>query len=129
MKASPEPEARDWRGLLSALVQRNTAARVDQPGVNEVVVHVPTRKPWYLRRPPVSWLVPVRQERTVRLDRLGAEVWRMCDGTRTVESVVEQFADAHGLTFHEARVSVTGYLSALVQRGVLAMVLREGQTE
>lgn len=129
MKEPRERDAGDWRALLRAVPQPNAAARVDQPSRDEVVVRVPTRRPWYLQAPPLSWVVPVRPERTVRLDRLGAEVWRMCDGRCTVESVVERFARSHGLTFHEARVSVTGYLSALVQRGVLAMVLREGQTE
>ena len=129
MKDAPESNDRDWRRLLDAVPQQNTAARVSDSSADEVVVHVPTRRPWYLRQPPLSWVVPVRSERTVRLDRLGAEIWRLCDGRAAVESVVEQFASTHGLTFHEARVSVTGYLSALVQRGVLAMVLREGQTE
>ena len=127
--AAPERDVRDWRPLLRAVPQRNVAARVDRSSTDETVVRVPTQRPWYLAVPPLSWMVPVRPERTVRLDRLGAEVWGMCDGTCTVESVVERFAGSHGLTFHEARVSVTGYLSALVQRGVLAMVLREGQTE
>ena len=59
------------------------------------------------------------------LDRLGAEVWRLCDGKRTVEEVVDLFGERHALTFHESRVAVTLYLKALLQRGVLAIVIPE----
>ena len=58
----------------------------------------------------------------MRLDRLGSQVWQLCDGVRTVEDVVDEFARLHRLTFHEARASVTAYLKMLVQRGVLAML-------
>jgi len=55
--------------------------------------------------------------------RLGSQVWRWCDGERTVEAVVDAFAAAHGLTFHEARVAVAGYVSSLVKRGALAIAM------
>ena len=57
------------------------------------------------------------------LDHLGVEVWERCDGTRTVEQVVDEFAQKHALSFHESRVMVTEYLRELIQRGVLAIGL------
>ncbi|MFH1731971.1 MAG: PqqD family protein [Planctomycetota bacterium] len=118
------PDADSWKRMLDARAVRNTAARADQGEPDAVVVHVKTVRPWYMV-PPVSWIVPHRPERRVELDRLGSQVWRLCDGERTVETVVDSFAADHELTFHEARVAVAGYISSLVKRGVLAIVMPE----
>jgi len=67
----------------------------------------------------------VGEKRTLRLDRLGSEVWDLCDGQRTGEGVVDDFAQRHRLTFHEARAAVTVYLKTLVQRGALALEMPE----
>jgi hypothetical protein len=113
-----------WRPMLAARPVRNRAASVSERGGGEVTVAVRVRRPAWLV-PPLSWIVPLRPTRTVHLDRLGTEVWRLCDGERTVEQVVDAFAARHGLSFHEARVAVTSYLGGLVQRGALAVVTQE----
>ncbi len=102
---------------------RNVAAEAVSDAGGDLKIAVATRRPRWLV-PPLSWLVPFKPQRTVRLDNLGGEVWRLCDGERTVEAIIVEFAARHGLTFHEARVAVTGYLSQLVQRGVLAVAIR-----
>jgi len=56
---------------------------------------------------------------------LGRRLWQDCDGRRTVEEIVDRFRDEHRLTFHEARAAVSGYLQGLIQRGVLAIVMRD----
>jgi hypothetical protein len=58
----------------------------------------------------------------VILDRVGTRLWKMCDGKKTVEQLVDFFAAQYELSFHEARAAVSGHLKALVQRGALAMV-------
>lgn len=115
--------AASWRRMLEARPLANAAARPEPDAAGGVVVHVPRKKSPY--RPPLSWIVRVRRERRVEMDTLGAFVWRLCDGTRTVGQIVDAFAQRHRLTFHEARVAVTGYLAALIQRGVLAIQLQE----
>jgi hypothetical protein len=49
----------------------------------------------------------------------------LCDGKATVESIIDEFAARHRLSFHESRVAVTGYLKTLIRRGVLAIELSE----
>ncbi len=112
-----------WRRMLEATPVVNEAAQVtpDGPGL---AVTVPLQAPPG-RAKPLSWLLLARKERTVRLDALGKQVWDLCDGTRTVEGIVDAFAQRHHLTFHESRVSVTEYLKRLVQRGALAVALVE----
>jgi hypothetical protein len=109
--------------MLDARPLHNAAASVIEDG-DTVTLAVPTERPrWHV--PPLSWIVRLAPQRTVRLDRLGTEVWRLCDGERTVEAVVEAFAERHGLSFHEGRVAVTGYLRMLVQRGALAVAMAD----
>jgi hypothetical protein len=110
--------------MLEARPLRNQAARLETSG-RGVVVYVRQQRPPALARPPLSWIVPYREESCSTLDALGTEVWNLCDGRRTVESIVDTFKDCHGLSFHEARVAVTEYLRVLVQRGVLAVALRD----
>ncbi len=122
-----------WKRMLSARPVHNMAARVDEldgpstsPGSDAVVVYVKNVRPWYML-PPLSWIVPHRRERRVVLDRVGSQMWRQCDGERTVEAVIDAFAATHDLTFHEARVAVTTYIKSLVKRGVLVIVMPKEQ--
>jgi len=111
--------------MLSAQPVPNAAAETVREASGELAVAVRRKRPrWHV--PPLSWVVPLKPTRTVRLDPLGAQVWALCDGERTVEAIVDAFAVEHGLSFHEARVAVTGYLSQLVQRGALAVAMKEG---
>jgi len=108
--------------MLDARPVRNAAIVVDGDSATGLRLSVRLRRPRYLV-PPLSWLVPHRSARTMRLDPLGSQVWELCDGERTVEAIVDAFAERHRLTFHEARVAVTGYLQQLVQRGALAIAM------
>ena len=114
----------DWRSMLMARPLHNAKARVERDARGGLFVYVHAVRPRYLV-PPISWVVPFRNERRVCLDRLGIRVWELCDGKRTVEDVIDAFVGNYGLTFHEARVAVTSYIRTLVQRGVLAVELRE----
>ena len=113
------PLETSWRTMLEATPLRNAGADVaEADGIVRIALR--TQKPRWLV-PPLSWLLPLRRTRAVQLDRVGSRVWRLCDGERTVEQVVDEFARVYRLSFHEARVAVTGYLKQLVQRGALAI--------
>jgi len=58
----------------------------------------------------------------VELDALGRQVFVACDGSRTTEQIVEEFAERHRLRFHEARLSVLTFLRSLVERNLVALV-------
>jgi hypothetical protein len=108
-----------WVNMLQAKPLQNKAAQVDW-GFENVTVTVPRTKETHLK-PPFSWIVPVSRERSTKLDKLGRQVWEQCNGRFTTEQIIDNFARTHALTFHEARVSVTGYLKGLIQRGILAV--------
>ena len=126
--ATPGGAAGSWKRMLLARPVRNAAesAEVDSEGC--ATIQIKTAKPWYMV-PPLSWIVPVRPKRGVMLDRIGTQIWQLCDGEKTVEEVIDAFAARHRLTFHEARAAVTSYVKTLVQRGVLAIVSPKEQEQ
>ena len=109
--------------MLKAVLIPNRAARVvrEEPD-GSLMLAVPTRKPSFFRGL-INWLVRVPQERLTVLDPLGAGIWKSCDGKRSVEEIAVRFATFHHLSFHESRVSVTGYVTSLLRRGVLAVAV------
>ncbi len=114
--------------MLHAVPLRNAAAAGAVLADGSLNITVPVKKPWF-HRPPVSWVLRIRPLRTYQLDPLGARVWELCDGTRTVEQIVDIFAEKHELTFHEARVAVTQYLRQLIEKGMVAVRLADLKAE
>ena len=121
----PVATDRSWRSMLMARPVRNAAADVHDTSKDKVTIRIKRARPWYMV-PPISWVVPMRSERKLVLDRMGARIWRLCDGKRSVEEIVDVFAERHALTFHESRASVTEYLKELIQRGALAIAVQNG---
>ena len=117
-----------WRQMLESVPLRNVAARAERLADGTVRLYVRKVRPWYMKAP-LSWLLQPRPERCLVLDRLGTEVWELCDGVRKVEDIVDCFAGKHGLTFHEARTAVTTYLKTLIQPGVLAIAVKNRNDE
>ncbi len=115
-----EVDVVSWRAMLEAIPRRNLAAQVELTDAGATRVSVPLRRPWWMIAP-VKWVMHPTGRKTVGLDTLGAEVLELCDGSRSVEQIVVEFAARHRLTFHESRVAVTGFLKSLVQRGTLAI--------
>ena len=122
--AGPEAQEPDgsWQRMLRARPVRNTAAEVKGGGEGGLRITVKKRKPDFLF-PPLSWIIRPRLKGAAELDALGAQVWDMCAGERTVEQIVDDFASRHRLTVHESRVAVTNYMKLLVERGALAVAV------
>ncbi|MDP7254066.1 MAG: PqqD family peptide modification chaperone, partial [Planctomycetota bacterium] len=112
-----------WREMLEARAVQNEAAEIESEEDGSTILNLKTKRPSFFF-PPLSWLIRSPDKQRVSLDRLGTEVWRLCDG-RTVEQIIDLFAEQHGLTFHEARVAVTSYMKSLVERGALAIVVTD----
>ena len=120
MKQAPAISAVD---LLDAVPLRSQTVQGEKRPDGGWLLRVPLRRRWYTK-PPLTWLMPLSRERAIGLDRLGSEVWEVCDGRRTVQEIVDLFAAAHDLTFHEARLSVTAFLRLLTRRGLVVVVGR-----
>jgi hypothetical protein len=64
-------------------------------------------------------------DRKLQLDVLGASVWGMIDGRKTVRDIIAEFQALHQLHSREAEISVTSFFKELGRRGLLAMRERE----
>jgi len=109
-----------WGNMLRAKPRHNLAAKVGEQSSEGLTVWVKQQRPSFLV-PPISWVVPFKEEKKVVFDQIGTQIWRQCDGRHTVEDIIDHFAQTYRLSFHEARVAVTQYLGSLVQRGTIAM--------
>jgi hypothetical protein len=109
--------------LLDAVPMANQAVRSEIIG-DHLVLFVPIQRRWWMNGP-LGWLLPFRSERGVALDALGREVWEACDGKRSSEQIIEEFAERHRVRFHEARLSVMQFMRSLVQKNLIVLALRE----
>ncbi len=123
----PQPPPIDMANLLGAVPVANRAVRERRNG-DTLILYVPLRQRWWMG-PPFCWMpgVNFRKEKGVALDRLGQEVWKGINGRRSVEQLVERFAEKHKVRFHEARISVMTFLRMLMQRELIAVVGPKGQ--
>jgi len=112
--------------LLRSKPVRNVLMELQRLDDGGAVASVPMRRPsWMI--PPLSWLMPFSSHRRVQLDRIGLSVLDLCDGQRTVESIIEQFAARNKLSYREAQLPVTQFMQMLLQRGLVAAVVgRDG---
>ncbi|HEY4160169.1 MAG TPA: PqqD family protein [Polyangiaceae bacterium] len=106
--------------VLDLIPVPNRAVR-EETRAGATILYTPIEWSWWLRA--LSWLLPVRRERGFALDALGQEVWRECDGERTIEMIVDAFASRHRVRFHEARQAVLQFLKMLSERKLIAMLL------
>lgn len=123
MSKTPAKPANDWRRMLAAVPTHNSAANVQEHD-DCVAVIIKNVRPGYMV-PPISWFVPFKPQKVFRLDPIGTFLWKLCDGKRSVEDIIDCFKDEYDLTFHEAKTAVTDYLKKLVQRGVLAIIMKD----
>jgi len=114
--------------FLQAVPYLNQAMDVRHRLDGSALASIPIPRPKYLV-PPLSWILPFSPHRRVELERVGAGVLRMCDGKRTIEAIVEQFAASHKLSFREAQLPVTQFLRQLMQRGLVVIVGKDEEAD
>ena len=68
--------------------------------------------------------MPPILERTVKLDELGAFVFRLIDGQRTVLQIVEAFQQRYKANRREAELSTVEFLRSLAQRRVISIAIK-----
>ncbi len=117
---SKRPTFSPDEALAAVPVPNQAVSTSRSASTRQLLVTVPLRKPKLLV-PPLSWILPFRQQRKIELDKLGEEVYRACDGRKSTADIVEDFARRHDLKFHEARIPVMQFLRDLMRRGVVVL--------
>ncbi|MGJ3241761.1 MAG: hypothetical protein ACFE0O_02220 [Opitutales bacterium] len=118
---APPPEPQGWSQLLATRPALNRAASLEPEGEQALLARVPVKPlPWLV--PPLSWIIRPRSQRTLRIEGAGFEVLQLALSADRVGDLIDHFGERHGLTFHESRVAVTGYLQQLVKEGILVLL-------
>ena len=99
------------------IVNRHLTEHRDTQG--DVVIDVELVYPFWAR--PLARLLRLRRTRGFVLDEIGLAVYRAIDGRRSVEDLIDAFADTHKLTFFEARAFLGQYLRTLMKHGLIAI--------
>ena len=111
--------------LYAAVPTRNESAK-EATLRDGLVLEVPLKEPRGGLRV-LSWFMPMQSHHRVHLDGPGKMVFELCDGKENVQDIIRRFGDRFKLTFHESRLSVTLFLKKLMERGVVAMALKEAE--
>jgi Coenzyme PQQ synthesis protein D (PqqD) len=108
---------------LALVPVRNIESTEESLETGDIVIHYPvSMRPWmakWIQR--VKGPAPQIGSRKLQLDRLGTEVWKLIDGQRTVQEIVNAFAGSHQLETREAEMAVTQFLRDLGKRGVIGL--------
>jgi hypothetical protein len=106
---------------LSALPVRNQALKAEPGPEGELTLTVPRREDWVGKL--LASLFAVPKERKIVLDRVGADIWQLCDGQNTVQQIIARLSEQYKLNRKEAEVSLTAYLRQLGRRGLIGFAV------
>jgi hypothetical protein len=114
----PPPQV-DRKAVMTLRPGRNSLLTWEKREGGETILTVPQNdRVSLITRAMARWL-QVPTERKVELDEVGSYVWELCDGTRTVETIVQQTGKQYKLNRREAEVSVTMFLQMLHERNFI----------
>ena len=63
-------------------------------------------------------------EKTIIMDEIGTYVWRLIDGKKTTEEIIEIFRKKYPLPRREAEVSIVAHLKNLMTRGAISVIIK-----
>lgn len=113
--------------ILSAKPIRNPLIKWEIQESGDVQMVIPLKKTTKLKI--LSYLFRVPGRKTVVLDRLGTEVWLVCDGETTVNEIIEKLCKKHKMSRKESEVSLFSYLQQLVKRGYIGLEMKGVEVE
>lgn len=100
---------------------RNKLLQWEKDLVNEVMIFIPRKETRWVKFLTKFVYIPKRQR--ILLDKLGSEVWSMCDGKNTVEDMIQKFSARHKLNRKEAETSMITYLKQMAEKGLIGFAV------
>jgi len=70
-------------------------------------------------------MVPIPDEKTVVLDKIGTDVWKMIDGKTTVGQIAKELARSYQIEPREAELSLQQFFKELGRRGYVGFWVEE----
>jgi hypothetical protein len=110
------------REILDAIPVRNTLVEWETNDQEEVVLKVPRREDRVGRLLHRVFVTP--QFKQIVLDEVGSDVWHLCTGENSVDTIVKTLAKKYKLSRREVELSLANYLRTLAQRGLIGLRAR-----
>jgi len=121
------PPQLDRASALTLRPARNSLLTWEATETGETVLTVPQgERKGKVMRLMAKWL-SVPNERRIELDEVGGFVWGLCDGSHTVEAIVQRTSKEYKLNRREAEVSVTMFLQMLHGRNFIGFYKKAGK--
>ena len=79
----------------------------------------------FKKRSILKKLFPTPDTKKIQLDKLGMEVFLLCNGKHNVREIIEIFQEKYRLTPTETEVSIKKYLMSLTERHLVGFMIPE----
>ncbi len=109
--------------LLMSRPVRNEAVSVKEIDNDELEITIHRKKTKLVIL--LSKLFKLPETRKIILDKIGACVWTLCDGNKTVNDIIKIFSKKYSLGKEKAEKSLLVYLEQLTRRGLIAIAAPE----
>ena len=107
--------------MLRSKPARNESLTWERNENDEVIIRVERRTD--LKARVLSKIFWIPESRTMMLDQIGAQVWDMCDGKTTVDTMIRKLSEEHKLNLKEAEVSLLTYLKSLGKKHLIGFLV------
>jgi hypothetical protein len=122
------PPQVDRQAALTLRPGRNSLLTWEKQAEGKTMLTVPmSQKSGRFTRLLASWL-RAPSERHVELDEVGGFVWELCDGSHTVDAIVQKTGREYKMNRREAEVSVTMFLQMLHEKNYIGFYKKVKKT-
>ena len=109
--------------MLKSKPARNDALTWEKNENEEVTITVERRDDWKAKV--LSKIFWIPKSRSLMLDQIGAQVWDMCDGKTSVDTMIRKLSTEHKLNLKEAEVSLLTYLKSLGKKNLIGFFVEK----
>ena len=121
-KQNPLPRISKQHALAAIPVPNSDVTTIVRASGQILIQYPVTLRPWLAKWVrPFKGTAPNIRYRKLELDNLGTDVWQMIDGKRTVQDIIDEFAQIHQLAVAESESAITQFLRDLGKRGLIGM--------
>lgn len=107
--------------MLRARPIRRPSVEVEETDEGEIVLTISYNPSLGVKILARLFFVPTT--RIITLDKIGADIWKMCDGEKKVEDIVSEISRRYKLGRREAEVAIITYIKKLGDRGALDIAM------
>jgi|YelNatPaOPRAMG01_1025707.scaffolds.fasta_scaffold260708_2 hypothetical protein len=74
----------------------------------------------------ISYLLMIPDEKKIELDKTGTIVYNLCDGTNTVNDIINKLKkELTNSNYHELELSVINYLILLAKKNIIGLSIKK----